>query len=248
MMAEQYYQTKKRPLSTPEGASPLNKKTNSDYMIDNDCFEFCSPLIKPRSIRSRAPSPDHDHTLPPLKHHEREDNPSPEEHPNPPQPTSPEECVVEHPKMENIVSNSTTTLANTPSPQPQSVVHSCWNPEHPNPFFPLKELLDFEDPIIADSDPRYNIVTVELVPESLISKKQGDYTHVIDLEIEESNFTCKLDQSTCEHDGSMVSIMTQHHHINKQRETQHTNWIANWERLFMKTALWTYHTSAAPRK
>ncbi|KAJ9081725.1 hypothetical protein DSO57_1011542 [Entomophthora muscae] len=107
--------------------------------------------------------------------------------------------------MENIVSNSTTTSANTSSPQPQSAVHSCWNPKHPNPFFPLEELLDFEDPIIVDSDPRNNIVTVELVPESPISKKQGDYTQAIDLEIKKTSTpTCKLDQSTCEHDDSMV--------------------------------------------
>ncbi|KAJ9062116.1 hypothetical protein DSO57_1014186 [Entomophthora muscae] len=104
-----------------------------------------------------------------------------------------------------MVDSSTTTPANTLSPQPQSVVHSRWNPEHPNPFFPLEELLDFEDPIIADSDPRYNIVTVESVPESPTSKKQGDYTHVIDLKIEQtSHSTCKLNQSTCKHDDSMM--------------------------------------------
>ncbi|KAJ9082070.1 hypothetical protein DSO57_1007927 [Entomophthora muscae] len=163
-MAEQYYQTEKLPLSTPEGVSPLNKKTNSDYMIDNDCFN------------------------------EREDNPSPEEHPNPPQPISPEEYVVEHPSVVNTVDSPTTTPANKPFPQPQSVVYSFWNPEHPNPFFPLEEPLDFEDLIIADSDPRYNIFTVESMPESPTSKKQGDYTHVIDLDREQtSSSTCKLD-------------------------------------------------------
>ncbi|KAJ9057168.1 hypothetical protein DSO57_1025216 [Entomophthora muscae] len=64
------------PLSTPKGVSPLNKKTNSDYIIDHNGPSL-SPLIKPRHIRSCAPSPDQDYTPPPLKRHEREANPSP---------------------------------------------------------------------------------------------------------------------------------------------------------------------------
>ncbi|KAJ9085444.1 hypothetical protein DSO57_1014095 [Entomophthora muscae] len=80
MMSEQFYQTEKRLLSTPEGVSPLNKKTNSDYIIDHNDPAF-SPLIKPRHIRSCAPSPDQDYTPPPLKRHEREAKPSPEELP-----------------------------------------------------------------------------------------------------------------------------------------------------------------------
>ncbi|KAJ9051357.1 hypothetical protein DSO57_1005360 [Entomophthora muscae] len=80
MMSEQFYQTEKRPLSTPKGVSPLNKKTNSDYIIDHN-GPALSPLIKPRYIRSCAPSPDQDYTPPPLKRHEREANPSPEELP-----------------------------------------------------------------------------------------------------------------------------------------------------------------------
>ncbi|KAJ9063907.1 hypothetical protein DSO57_1036111 [Entomophthora muscae] len=59
MMSEQFYQTEKHPLSTPEGVSPLNKKTNSDYIIDHN-GPALSPLIKPRYIRSCAPSPDQD--------------------------------------------------------------------------------------------------------------------------------------------------------------------------------------------
>ncbi|KAJ9083555.1 hypothetical protein DSO57_1033637 [Entomophthora muscae] len=78
MMSEQFYQTEKRPLSTPMGVSPLNKKTNSDYIIDYNGPDL-SPLIKPRHIISWAPSPDQDYTPPPLKHHEREANPSPKE-------------------------------------------------------------------------------------------------------------------------------------------------------------------------
>ncbi|KAJ9063339.1 hypothetical protein DSO57_1001244 [Entomophthora muscae] len=188
MMAEQFYQTEKRPLSTPEGEFLLNKKTNSGYIIDNDFFKFCSPLIKPRNIRSQASFPDHNHTLLPLKCHEREDSPSPEKHPNLSQPISPEEYAVKHP-----------SVANT------SVIQSRWNPEHLNLFFPLEELLDFEDPIITESDTRYKIVTFESVPKSPTSKKHGDYTHVIDLEIAQTSTTmCKLDQPTCEHDDSMA--------------------------------------------
>ncbi|KAJ9053735.1 hypothetical protein DSO57_1021280 [Entomophthora muscae] len=80
MMSEQFYQTEKRPLSTPKGVSPLNKKTNSDYIIDHN-GPALSPLIKTRHIRSCASSPDQDYTPPPLKCHEREANPSPEELP-----------------------------------------------------------------------------------------------------------------------------------------------------------------------
>ncbi|KAJ9070701.1 hypothetical protein DSO57_1004932 [Entomophthora muscae] len=79
MMAEQFYQNEKRPLSTPEGAS-LNKKKNSNYIIEHN-GPTLSPLIKTRRIRSRGPYALHDHTPPPLKRHEREANPSPEEHP-----------------------------------------------------------------------------------------------------------------------------------------------------------------------
>ncbi|KAJ9085094.1 hypothetical protein DSO57_1017266 [Entomophthora muscae] len=80
MMSEQFYQTEKHPLSKPEGVSPLIKKKNSDYIIDHN-GPALSPLIKSRHIRSCAPSPDQDYTHPPLKRHEREANPSPEELP-----------------------------------------------------------------------------------------------------------------------------------------------------------------------
>ncbi|KAJ9053263.1 hypothetical protein DSO57_1026006 [Entomophthora muscae] len=35
MMADQYYQNEKRPLTTPKSVSPLNKKKSSDYIIDH---------------------------------------------------------------------------------------------------------------------------------------------------------------------------------------------------------------------
>ncbi|KAJ9078326.1 hypothetical protein DSO57_1007623 [Entomophthora muscae] len=80
IMADQYYQNEKHPLITPESGSPLNKKNSSDYIIDHS-GPVISPLIKPRHIRSQAPSPNQDYTLPPLKRHEREANPSPKERP-----------------------------------------------------------------------------------------------------------------------------------------------------------------------
>ncbi|KAJ9081432.1 hypothetical protein DSO57_1014729 [Entomophthora muscae] len=51
MMADQYYQNEKRPLTTPESVSPLNKKNSSDYSIYHS-GPVISPLIKPRHIRS----------------------------------------------------------------------------------------------------------------------------------------------------------------------------------------------------
>ncbi|KAJ9078149.1 hypothetical protein DSO57_1009846 [Entomophthora muscae] len=80
IMAEKFYQNEKHLLSTPEGASPLNKKNNSNYIIERN-GPTLSHLIKARIVRYRGPSPLHDHTLPPLKRYGREANPSPEEHP-----------------------------------------------------------------------------------------------------------------------------------------------------------------------
>ncbi|KAJ9057457.1 hypothetical protein DSO57_1022517 [Entomophthora muscae] len=80
MMADQYYQNKKCPLTTPKSVSSLNKKNSSDYIIDHSS-SVIYPLIKPRHIRSQAPSPNQDYTPPPLKRHEREANPFPKEKP-----------------------------------------------------------------------------------------------------------------------------------------------------------------------
>ncbi|KAJ9072640.1 hypothetical protein DSO57_1025273 [Entomophthora muscae] len=61
MMADQYYQNEKRPLTTPKSVSPLNKKNISDYIIDHS-GPVISPSINLRHIRSQAPSPDQDYT------------------------------------------------------------------------------------------------------------------------------------------------------------------------------------------
>ncbi|KAJ9057829.1 hypothetical protein DSO57_1019007 [Entomophthora muscae] len=56
------------------------------------------------------------------------------------------------------------TLTSSPSPPCQCVCNSCWNPEHPNPFTPLQELLDFDDPAVAEEAACYNVVLVETAP------------------------------------------------------------------------------------
>ncbi|KAJ9064309.1 hypothetical protein DSO57_1032027 [Entomophthora muscae] len=47
MMAEQFY-AEKRPLSSPEGTSPLNEKDSSAYAFDPLDPHFMSLIIKPR--------------------------------------------------------------------------------------------------------------------------------------------------------------------------------------------------------
>ncbi|KAJ9060003.1 hypothetical protein DSO57_1035510 [Entomophthora muscae] len=70
------------------------------------------------------------------------------------------------------------------SPTPPPTFHnSRWNPEHPNPFTALEEQLDFDDPVLAEDDPRYNIVTVETAPESPANQNNATNSVEFDLEI-----------------------------------------------------------------
>ncbi|KAJ9082207.1 hypothetical protein DSO57_1006652 [Entomophthora muscae] len=184
MMSEQFYQTEKRPLSTPKGVSPLNKKTNSDYIIDHN-GPALSPLIKPRHIRSCAPSPDQDYTPPPLKHHEREANPSPKELPIDSEgPTTPESQATAE-LIDEVHKDGTHAPLTTPSlpTSPPIVCDSRWNPEHPNPFAPLEEQLNLNDLLSAEEDPRYNLVTVETVPESPTTQAYTNNSVELNLEI-----------------------------------------------------------------
>ncbi|KAJ9078005.1 hypothetical protein DSO57_1011293 [Entomophthora muscae] len=167
MMADQYYQNKKHTLTILESVFPLNKKNSSDYIIDHS-GPVTSPLIKPRHIRSQAPSPDQDYTPLPLKRHEREAKPSPEEQPS-------KSDTITTPETQTRVemygetfeegTHASPTTPKLPTPPP-TVCNSRWNPEHPNLFTALEEQLDFYDPILAKDDPRYNIVTVETASES----------------------------------------------------------------------------------
>ncbi|KAJ9049532.1 hypothetical protein DSO57_1023444 [Entomophthora muscae] len=183
-MSEQFYQTEKRPLSTPEGVSPLNKKTNSDYIIDHN-DPALSPLIKPRHIRSCAPSPDQDYTPPPLKRHEREANPSPKEPPIDSESLTTPESQATTGLIDKIYKEGTHAPPTTPSlpTPPHTVCDSRWNPKHPNPFAPLKEQLDFDGPLLAEEDPRYNLVTVKTVPESPTIQAYTNNSAELNLEI-----------------------------------------------------------------
>ncbi|KAJ9059301.1 hypothetical protein DSO57_1003918 [Entomophthora muscae] len=184
MMSEQFYQTEKHPLSTPKGVSPLNKKTNSDYIIDHN-GPALSPLIKPRYIRSCAPSPDQDYTPPPLKRHEREADPSPKELLIDSEGPTTTESQATAELIDKVYKEGTHAPPTTPSAptSPSTVCDSRWNPEHPNPFTPLKEQLDFDNPLLAEEDPRYNLVTVETVPESPTTQAYTNNSIDLNLEI-----------------------------------------------------------------
>ncbi|KAJ9068948.1 hypothetical protein DSO57_1023488 [Entomophthora muscae] len=188
MMAEQLYQNEKHPLSTPESASPLNKKKNSNYIIDHN-GPTLSPLIKARRVRSRGPSPLHDQTPPPLNHHEREANPSPEEHPVESSSASFPETQSTFELYGEIFEEGTHTPPTTPSlPSPHpNAINSKWNPEHPNPFAALEEQLDFDDSLLAEEDPRYNVFTVETVPETPANQSNHYNANESNLEIKEVN-------------------------------------------------------------
>ncbi|KAJ9054386.1 hypothetical protein DSO57_1015388 [Entomophthora muscae] len=184
MMADQYYQNEKRPLTTPESVSLLNKNNSSDYIIDHS-GPVISPLIKPRHIRSQAPSPIQDYTPLPLKRHEREANPSSKEQPaESDTPATPEtQSTVElYEETFEEGTHEPPTSPKLPTPPP-TVRNSRWNPEHPNPFAALEEQLDFDDPALAEDDPKYNMVTMETAPESPANWNNATNSVEFDLEI-----------------------------------------------------------------
>ncbi|KAJ9050947.1 hypothetical protein DSO57_1009305 [Entomophthora muscae] len=78
------------------------------------------------------------------------------------------------------------TTASLSSP-PSTAINSRCNPEHPNPFSVLEEQLDFDDPLLAKKDPRYNIVTVETVSETPANQSSHCNDAELNLEIEELN-------------------------------------------------------------
>ncbi|KAJ9062923.1 hypothetical protein DSO57_1005434 [Entomophthora muscae] len=186
MMADQYYQNEKHPLTTPESVSPLNKKNSSDYTIDHS-GPVISPLIKPRYIRSQAPSPNQDYTPSPLKRHEREANPSPKEQPvenDTPATLETQITVKLYDQTFEEGTHAPPTSPKLPTPPP-TVCNIRWNPEHPNPFAALEEQLDFDDPALAEDNPRYNIVTVEKEPE--LPANQNNATDSIEFDLEIHN-------------------------------------------------------------
>ncbi|KAJ9069013.1 hypothetical protein DSO57_1022891 [Entomophthora muscae] len=148
MMAEQNYEAK-HVLSSSATPQPLNKKSNLEYIVDPDGPSFPFTLI----CRKLTP--------PPMKRTDCEDAPSPSTFP-------PRPCDPDPPRK--------------PPSSPLSpcvyVRNSKWNPCHPNRFVSLEIEDDFEnedhylclpdlDKYLSFKDnPRYNIVTVESVPES----------------------------------------------------------------------------------
>ncbi|KAJ9051266.1 hypothetical protein DSO57_1006188 [Entomophthora muscae] len=166
MMADQCYKNEKCPLITPKILITLL-------------------ITLALHIRYQASSPDQDNTPPPLKRHEREANPSPEEWPveNDTSATPETQGTV---KLYNRTFEEGThappTSPKLPTP-PSTVCNSRWNPEHPNPFTALEEQLDFDDPALADDDPRYNMVTVETAPKSPANWNNATNSVKFDLKI-----------------------------------------------------------------
>ncbi|KAJ9078351.1 hypothetical protein DSO57_1007388 [Entomophthora muscae] len=138
----------------------MNKKSNSDYIVDPNGPHFPFKLINPRKVCSCRPSPDHGHTPPPMKRTDWEAAPSPENFTMYPLQDSPIPAVVNPSSTQTHFSEP----PSSPSPPRQYVCNSCWNPEHPSPFTPLEELLDFDDLALAKEANRYNVVTVETAP------------------------------------------------------------------------------------
>ncbi|KAJ9078142.1 hypothetical protein DSO57_1009839 [Entomophthora muscae] len=153
MMAEQKFEAEKHTLSSSTTPQPLNKKSNLEYIVDPDGPSFPFTLIRKRQVRSRGPSPGCKLTPPPMKRTDREDTQSPStflphihdepgeglEHPSNPDP------LRKPPFLPSLPAQNEDVFKN----------------EDHYPCLPdLNKYLPFED------DPRYNIVTVEFVPES----------------------------------------------------------------------------------
>ncbi|KAJ9078766.1 hypothetical protein DSO57_1003230 [Entomophthora muscae] len=131
------------------------------------------------------PIPNQDHTAPPLKRHKQEANPLPEEQPAESDATATPETQSKVEIYDEIFEEGTHALPTTPklsTPAP-TVCNSRWNPEHPNLFTFLEEQLDFDGPILAEDNPRYNIVTVETTPESPANQNNTSNSIELDLEI-----------------------------------------------------------------
>ncbi|KAJ9060973.1 hypothetical protein DSO57_1025336 [Entomophthora muscae] len=144
-----------------------------------------SVLMCSAPLQSCAPSPDQDYTPPPLKCHEREANPLPEELPiDIVDPTTPESQATAE-LIDEVYKEGTHAPPTTPSlsTPPPTVCGTRWNPKHPKPFAPLKEQLDFNDPLLAKEDLRYHLVTVETVPESPAAQTHTNNSIELNLEI-----------------------------------------------------------------
>ncbi|KAJ9054575.1 hypothetical protein DSO57_1012855 [Entomophthora muscae] len=119
----------------------MNKKSNSNYIVDPNRPHFPFKLINPRKVCSRGPSPDHGHTPPPMKRTIRRLH-----HPLRILPYTPFKIL---PYL---------LLLTLPAPKP-----TLTSPPSPH-LHPAKELLDFDDPTITEEAAHYNVVLVETAP------------------------------------------------------------------------------------
>ncbi|KAJ9048731.1 hypothetical protein DSO57_1031829 [Entomophthora muscae] len=155
-MAEQNYEAK-RALFSSATPQPLNKKSTLDFPFT---------LICKRQVCSQGPSPGCKLTSPPMKRTDRKDA------------LSPSADDLDHPSNPDPLRKP----PSSPSPPCTYVRDSKWNPCHPNRFVSLEIEEDFKNEdhyqclpdldkyLPFEDNPRYNIVTVESVPESPCSK------------------------------------------------------------------------------
>ncbi|KAJ9077563.1 hypothetical protein DSO57_1015576 [Entomophthora muscae] len=160
MLSEQAFAVEKHALSSSATPQAMNKKFNSDYIVDPNRPHFSFKLTNPRKVCSCGTSPDHGHTPPPMKRTDWEVAPSLENFAMYPLQDSPIPAVVNPSGTQPHFSEP----PSSPSPPCQYVCDSCWNPEHPNLFTPLEELLDFDDPTLVKEVNPYNVFTVETAP------------------------------------------------------------------------------------
>ncbi|KAJ9068884.1 hypothetical protein DSO57_1024208 [Entomophthora muscae] len=172
MMAEQNFEAGKHALSSSATPQPLNKKSNLEYIVNPDGPSFPFTLICKRQACSQGPSPGRKLTPPPMKRTDHKDAPSPS-------------VFLPHIPGEAVEDVDNPTNPDPPRKPPSSLSlpriymrDSKWNPCHPNRFVSLadEDVLEIEDhyPCLPDLDkylpfddnPRYNIVTVESVPNS----------------------------------------------------------------------------------
>ncbi|KAJ9070019.1 hypothetical protein DSO57_1012718 [Entomophthora muscae] len=172
MMAEQTFEAGKRALSSSATPQPLNKKSNLKYIVDPDGPSFPFTLICKRQVCSQGPSPGCKLTSPPMKQMDRKDAPSPS-------------VFLPHMPGEAEEEEDNPTNPDQPCKPPSSLSLPCmyahdrkWNPYHLNRFISLEDedVLEIEDHYLClpdldkylpfDDNPRYNIVTVESVPNS----------------------------------------------------------------------------------
>ncbi|KAJ9061019.1 hypothetical protein DSO57_1024776 [Entomophthora muscae] len=157
-MTEQNYEAK-RALSSSATPQPSNKKSNLEYIVDPDGPSFPFTLICKRQVCSRGPSPGRKLTPPPMKRTDRKDALSPSVFPPLAHGEAGED--LDHPSNPDLPCKPPSSPL---PPRALEIEDDFKNEDHYLCLPDLDKYLPLKD------NPRYNIVTVESVPESPRSK------------------------------------------------------------------------------